>query len=61
MMVFSFDEPIKYVEKIDVITKLRQRALSDVRVRWPYGIIEKVLATGLKRSYYYTATKARKR
>jgi hypothetical protein len=43
MRVFSFDKPIEYVEKIDVTATLRQRAQSDVRVRWPYGIIEKVL------------------
>jgi hypothetical protein len=43
MRVFSFDKPIKYVEKIDVTTTPRQRALSDVRVHWPYGIIEKAL------------------
>jgi hypothetical protein len=43
MSVFSFDKPIKYVEKIDITTTLRQRALSDVRVGWPYGILKKAL------------------
>jgi hypothetical protein len=50
MRVFSFDNPIEYVEKIDIPTTLRQRVrptsyvvIEAGRVRWPYGIIEEAV------------------